>query len=289
MSSDSEKDHPLYAYDPSLAAAVIFIVIFSGTTLFHGWQVIKNKNWYFIPFIVGCLAEAIGCIGRAIGAQESPDWVLGPYVIQALLLLIGPTLYAASIYMVLGRMIRLLEADKLSIIRPSWLTKCFLLGDIISLLAQGGGGAMLASADTKKATDRGELIIIIGLVVQILFFSLFMISTFIFHRRINADPTQKSLNISVPWRRLLIVLYSTSLLILVRSVFRLIEYIQGRDGYLQSKEVFIYIFDIVLMAAVAIVFNVFHPSQVLTAQSKQRLSSSDSEMQLEGYGQGRRA
>ncbi|KAH7169954.1 RTA1 like protein-domain-containing protein [Dactylonectria macrodidyma] len=288
MSSDSEKDHPLYNYNPSLAAAVIFIVIFTGSTLFQTWQVVRSKNWYFIPFIVGCLAETIGCIGRAIGSQETPDWSLGPYVIQALLLLLGPTLYAASIYMVLGRMIRLLEADKLSIIRPSWLTKCFLLGDIISLFAQGGGGAMLASADTKEATDRGELIIIIGLIVQIVFFSLFMVSTFIFHRRINKDPTQKSLTITVRWRRLLVVLYSTSLLILVRSVFRLIEYIQGRYGYLQSKEVFIYVFDIVLMAVVAIVFNVFHPSQVLTSKVKERLSSSDSEMQLEGLGQSRR-
>ncbi|KAL6415779.1 rta1 domain-containing protein [Ilyonectria robusta] len=275
----------LYRYDPSLAAAVIFIIIFAASALFHSWQLVRTKNWYFIPFVVGCLAEAIGCIARAIGAKESPDWTLGPFVIQSLLLLLGPTIYAASIYMVLGRLIQLLEADKHSLIRPNWLTKFFLLGDVISIAAQGLGGSMLASADNQKERDKGETIIIVGLAVQILFFGLFMISTLIFHRRINRDPTQRSLVITVPWRRLLVVLYVTSLLILVRSVFRVIEYVMGHDGVLQSKEVFIYVFDILLMAGVAIIFNVFHPSEVLTAPRKERGSSSDSEMQLGGYGQ----
>ncbi|KAH8651457.1 RTA1 like protein-domain-containing protein [Ilyonectria robusta] len=275
----------LYRYDPSLAAAVIFIIIFAASALFHSWQLVRTKNWYFIPFVVGCLAEAIGCIARAIGAKESPDWTLGPFVIQSLLLLLGPTIYAASIYMVLGRLIQLLEADKHSLIRPNWLTKFFLLGDVISIAAQGLGGSMLASADNQKERDKGETIIIIGLAVQILFFGLFMISTLIFHRRINRDPTQRSLVITVPWRRLLVVLYVTSLLILVRSVFRVIEYVMGHDGVLQSKEVFIYVFDILLMAGVAIIFNVFHPSEVLTAPRKERGRSSDSEMQLGGYGQ----
>ncbi|KAH6981468.1 RTA1 like protein-domain-containing protein [Ilyonectria destructans] len=285
----AQEEAPYYAYDPSLAAAVIFTIIFTASALYHSWQVFRTKNWYFIPFVVGCLAEAIGCIARAVGAQETPDWALGPYVIQAVLLLLGPTIYAASIYMVLGRMIRLLEADKHSLIRPNWLTKFFLIGDVLSIMTQSAGGSMLAGAKTKEERDRGETIIIVGLVIQIIFFGLFMISTFIFHRRINRDPTSKSLTITVPWRRLLVVLYATSLLILVRSVFRVIEYVMGHDGVLQSKEVFIYIFDILLMAGVAVIFNVFHPSQVLTVPAKERVSSSDSEMQLEGFGQARSA
>lgn len=186
--------------------------------------------------------------------------------------------------MVLGRLIRLLEASKHSLIRPSWLTKFFLTGDVISIAAQGLGGSMLASADNQGERDKGETIVIVGLAVQILFFGLFMVSTLVFHRRINRDPTQRSMVMNVPWRRLLVVLYATSLLILVRSVFRVIEYIMGHDGVLQSKEVFIYVFDILLLAGVAVIFNVFHPSQVLTAPEKERVSSSDSEMQLGGYG-----
>lgn len=47
----------LYRYDPSLAAAVIFSVIFAASALVHSWQLVRTKNWYFIPFVVGCLGE----------------------------------------------------------------------------------------------------------------------------------------------------------------------------------------------------------------------------------------
>lgn len=88
----------------------------------------------------GTIVEAIGYGGRAINASETSGQLSkGPYIIQALLLLLGPPFYAASIYMVLGRLIRLLEADRYSMVRLKWLTKIFLFGDVVSILAQGMG------------------------------------------------------------------------------------------------------------------------------------------------------
>jgi hypothetical protein len=58
---------------------------------------------------------------------------------QNLLLLIGPPFYAVSIYMVLGRLIAVLNAEKYSIIKLKWLTKFFLVGDVLSILAQAAG------------------------------------------------------------------------------------------------------------------------------------------------------
>lgn len=85
------------------------------------------------------LVEAVGYIGRAMSSPEYPNFTKNPYIIQSVLLLLGPTLYAASIYMILGRLIVLLEADNYSIIKPKWLTKFFVLGDVLSFFAQGGG------------------------------------------------------------------------------------------------------------------------------------------------------
>ncbi|KAL6404395.1 hypothetical protein AUP68_13787 [Ilyonectria robusta] len=45
----------LYQYDPSLAAAIIFLIIFAASAVLHTWQIIRTKNWYFIPFLVGTL------------------------------------------------------------------------------------------------------------------------------------------------------------------------------------------------------------------------------------------
>jgi hypothetical protein len=83
--------------------------------------------------------ESVGYVGRALSAQEAPDFTKNPYIIQSLLLLLGPALLAASIYMVLGRLIRLLDAGDLSIISPRWLTKVFVAGDVMSFLAQSAG------------------------------------------------------------------------------------------------------------------------------------------------------
>lgn len=47
----------LYQYDPSLAAAIIFLVIFAASAVLHTWQIIRTKNWYFIPFLVGTLGK----------------------------------------------------------------------------------------------------------------------------------------------------------------------------------------------------------------------------------------
>jgi hypothetical protein len=41
-----------------------------------------------------------------------------------------------------------------------------------------------------------------------------------------------------------------------------VEYLQGRDGYLLSTEVFLYVFDATFMFLVMLVSPVVHPSEV---------------------------
>lgn len=74
-----------------------------------------------------------------MSSSESPNWTLSPYIIQTLLPLIAPALYAASIYMILGRIILLTDGEKHSIIRKNLLTKVFVAGDVLSFLLQGAG------------------------------------------------------------------------------------------------------------------------------------------------------
>jgi hypothetical protein len=59
--SDSEDhiDFQLYRYAPSVAAAVIFIVLFVLTTVYHLYQLIKYRSWYFIAFVVGGICECL--------------------------------------------------------------------------------------------------------------------------------------------------------------------------------------------------------------------------------------
>ncbi|KAH8892743.1 RTA1-domain-containing protein [Thozetella sp. PMI_491] len=263
-STDTAKTaFKFYEYDPSLVAAVVFVVAFGASALLHIWQLCRTRTWSFIPFVIGCLFEAIGYVGRAMSAQEAPNFTKNPYIIQSILLLLGPTLFAASIYMVLGRLIVLLEAEHHSIIPPRWLTKVFVLGDVLSFFAQSGGGGMLATAKDNDAVKRGQNIILGGLGIQILFFGFFMVVTLVFHLRLQRRPTNRSRTLTTPWKMLLMVLYGSSAFIMLRSAFRVAEYVDSLGTELKSKEIYIYLLDALLMALTALMYNVFHPSRVI--------------------------
>jgi hypothetical protein len=49
---------------------------------------------------------------------------------------------------------------------------------------------------------------------------------------------------------------------MIRSVFRLAEYLQGNNGYLLHHEIYLYIFDAVLMFITMVTFNVVHPCEI---------------------------
>lgn len=85
------------------------------------------------------VVEVIGYAGRAKSGNESPDWTLGPYIIQAILLLVAPALFAATIYMELGRIISVVDGEGHVLIRKEWMTKLFVTGDVLSFILQGGG------------------------------------------------------------------------------------------------------------------------------------------------------
>jgi hypothetical protein len=83
--------------------------------------------------------ELVGYIGRAMSSKQSPDWTIGPYVMQSTLLLVAPALFAASIYMELGRIIVMVKGEQFSLIRVGWTTKIFVAGDVLSFLMQASG------------------------------------------------------------------------------------------------------------------------------------------------------
>lgn len=66
-----------------------------------------------------------------------------------------------------------------------------------------------------------------------------------------------------PWKKHLLVLYLVSLLIMIRSAVRIVEYIEGNDGFILSHEIFLYIFDGTMMLIAVAIFNVFHRSELI--------------------------
>ncbi|QID78295.1 Protein rtm1 [Saccharomyces pastorianus] len=104
---------------------------------------------------------------------------------------------------------------------------------------------------TVNGRTTGSNLITAGLVIQIVFsgfiinefrFS-YSVARFAFYRHISKNG---GLNLTL----------MLSILIMVRSIVRLVEFVEGYDGFIISHEYFIYVFDAVPMLLAAIVFIV---------------------------------
>ncbi|KAH6691492.1 RTA1 like protein-domain-containing protein [Plectosphaerella plurivora] len=248
-------DFQLYRYTPSLAAAIVSVIVFAILTILHTWRMFRARAFYFTAFTIGGLFQTIGYAGR-IWSHFDKEAIPG-FIIQAIPILVAPALYAASIYMILGRLIRTMGAAHLSLVPINWVTRIFVIGDVVAFSLQAGGGG-IQSGGTLDLYEMGEKIIIAGLFVQIVVFGFFVFTSILFHRRLVKEPTPMVRRGTIPWARHLYVLYTTSAIILVRSVFRVVEYLQGNGGYLISHEIFLYIFDTLLMAAVMVIFLIWY-------------------------------
>ncbi|KAH8911192.1 RTA1-domain-containing protein [Coniochaeta sp. PMI_546] len=251
----TEFDFKLYRYDPSLPAAIVSLVIFFILTVLHAVRMYRGRAFYFTAFTIGGLFEVVGYCGRAWSHFDK--FALGGFIMQAILILVAPALFAASIYMILGRLIRALRAEHLSLIPVRWVTRTFVTGDIISFTLQAGGGGIQAGG-TLDLYNIGEKVIVAGLFIQIVFFGFFLITAIIFYRKFVGNQTAPAIRNEIPWRRHLWVLFTVSTIILIRSIFRVVEYLQGNHGFLISHEIFLYMFDALLMAIVMGIFLVYY-------------------------------
>ena len=169
--------------------------------------------------------EIIGYGARAVGKSKPKATV--PYVIQALFILLAPILFAASVYMFLSRIVRATGGAVNSMVRPKWLTRIFVGGDVLCFLVQAVGGAILAGSDSKRGSDLGKAVILTGLCLQMVIFGFFVIVAAVWHRRMSQESDENLGTADLNWRKYLTMLYTVSGIITVRNLFRVIEYAMG--------------------------------------------------------------
>ncbi|RDW78874.1 RTA1 domain-containing protein [Aspergillus mulundensis] len=280
-----QDDYYLWDYVPSIALSLIFLLLFLALTLFHVWKASTTRARFCIPFIIGGVyfrlpavspfvlstitkpfpilpVEVTGFAVRAACTNATANLIL--YVLQTVFILLGPVLFAASVYMVLARLIRSVAAEKYSLIRITWVTKAFVTGDILSFLVQGQGSGLQASDGLETVA---KAIVITGLMIQIVVFGFFIATAVVFERRMRRAPTSEA-----PYTHHLYPLYAISGLIMLRSVFRVFEYGLGQKGYLLVNEWPLFVFDAVPMVAVMGIWGRWHPGTIHREARGQSLS-----------------
>ncbi|KAJ4335729.1 hypothetical protein N0V95_008812 [Ascochyta clinopodiicola] len=257
-------------------------------TLLHVWAYIRYRKTSIIYVIIGGLCEIAGFSARIGSHYDNEAWA--PFIIQGTLLLIGPLFFAATVYMMLGRTIKLADASAISRISPRWYTRIFVTADISTLIVQGLGASLMGTMQLSFAL-AGEKVVIAGLALQVATFIIFLVAAIdcdIRLVRMKRDSASDATDTSNDaWKTMLYTLYTISTLILFRCVFRLIEYAMGNAAYLIAHEWTLYVFDGVPMFAVLVLFFVFQLRALKNPKEEERKVdvSSDEERVVVAGGQ----
>ncbi|KAJ3388200.1 hypothetical protein HDU84_000199 [Entophlyctis sp. JEL0112] len=241
-----EEPNKYFAYLAGGNFALLFII--------HLIQAARLKTKYMAALIVGVLLEGAGYGVRILAINSPFDTKL--FAMQQSLIVISPVLIAASQYIIMEKIICFVDTAA-SPVRPSLIAKIFVTTDVISFIVQGvGSGMLVASISTYSL---GNNILIGGLVLQVLCYIAFISIGAVYFARTRTVPTDDG----GTWRRAYKALLASCVFVLVRSVFRVIEFAAGCNGPIASNEKFMYAFDFALILNAVGILLVFHPGMYL--------------------------
>ncbi|KAI1193689.1 RTA1 like protein-domain-containing protein [Nemania serpens] len=275
-------------YLPSFAGNITFVVLFGLCMFPNTFFGIRYRTWTFFAWVtLGLLGEIAGYIGRIM--LHDNIFNFDAFLTYLISLTIAPAFITASIYLCLARIIYIVDPRLTSTrLKPTTYTKIFVTFDIIALILQGAGGGIAATADTKEMVDLGVHVMIAGLAFQV--FSLVVFSglcaDFAWRlrrtnrrspvSRVDVDtPYDSDLTIgksaadysdistSVMFKAMIGAMAVAVLLILVRSVYRLIELQGGFDGALANNETLFTVFEGPFIFLACAVLVICHPGIAL--------------------------
>lgn len=222
------------------------------------------------------LLSVAGFVLRVVSIYKDHD--LGLFIAAVVLLLIAPSVsskssdvsklkecrpvYSLMNYIVLSR--TLYYVPYLSPIHPGRVLSTFIGLDAIVAVLTGNGASRVANM-RATVTDLkvGRGLIRASILLQMACFVGFIALEATLHRRlVNARLLTSKL------RTIIILLYASSAIIMVRNIYRVVDVWEGYTGYLEMHEAFFYVFDAAVMLANSVVLNVWHPSIYLPSDNK---------------------
>lgn len=262
-------------YEPNEAACIVFIVVFALLLFAHLWQSIRARIWYMWPLILSTGLEVVGYVLREYSIHERHD--KNPYIIGQVFIIIAPACLAANLYMLVGRAM-VYVGPGYSIIRPTWITPVFVGFDILAIATQGLGSAFIfgTELDINKLT-RGRTVLIVGLFIQLVAFAVFLLLAIYFDRKTTVALRGRVASI----RPLMNVFYLSGALILLRSIYRAVEFItvdfykRPINSYLYNTEWPYYVLDALPIALSIFAFNIVFPANHLPKTKDETLTKED--------------
>ncbi|KAK7429079.1 phospholipid-translocating ATPase rsb1 [Neonectria magnoliae] len=222
---------------PSLVPNAFYLACHAVLLLPQVFLGIRCKTWGFLfGMFCGHVLEIVGYAARVQMHNGNGGFL--PYIVT---LTIGPAFFSAAIYLCLARIISV-YGENLSRFSPRTYTITFMVSDLVALVLQASGGAILGGDNTSKSTlDAGLAIIKTGLAAHLVSIAIFIALAaeygFRAYRHQNEwsykfSDLQKSRKFFI----FLIGITAATVFILIRTSFRMAELQNGFDSKLANNE-----------------------------------------------------
>ena len=289
MSDGSYVPGSFYFYAPSHGANIFFTSAFLLTCALHLYQTLHYKSIRLTPLFPFCgLLFTAGFAVRVYGSYNYTN--LDAYIASLCLIYFAPPLLELQNYHVLGRVLYYVPYH--SPLHPGRVLTTFGFISLVIESLTGWGASYTANQSlTDAERQTGHSLIKASLLMQLVVLSLFVALAGTFHRRCHKAGIRD--------RRLtqpLLTLYTSVLLILTRTIFRVVEYFSmstlrysdpsfdpSSATPLLRYEWWFLVFEGALMLLNSVLFNVRHPRMFLPERSTTYLAV-DGKTEVDGPG-----
>ena len=241
-----------FEFYPSNALSITALCLFTVVSLTVFAMTIKTRQWFMVIATIVGLLEAAGYACR-IYMTKKP--VFGAFVCMQCFLIISPSFLALVQYITLGKVVRLVQQrfpDRRLLVKPKLVIWGFFVIEIIALTCQGAGAGLSVNSDgVNQNAQSGRALLIVGLVALVVLIGCYGITS-VYVARSPLYAIKDSYNL----RRLFPALFACTGLLLIRNIFRLVEFCQGFYGGIAKHEGYFYGFD-ALVVFLHLVVNTF--------------------------------
>ncbi|CAK5265165.1 unnamed protein product [Mycena citricolor] len=277
--ADPSSVHAL-GYVPSRHFATMGIIAFAQSvvvSLIHFiW--VRPIKLSLLTYVVGMTALTTGFLLRAM--DGAPPFYLWKYIAWDLLILLSPSFFIATCYFLLAHLGNTFKPDVVSrclFVSPSGIMTFFVGSNLVSFLLEGGGGALTVSQHDSLAA-AGSKIVLTGFILQAATLLLFIYLLTSFTIRMSNDyphlwkPTKgapwkiMSAGPIDTWRLLVYMIFIVCGGLLVRTVYRVVEFAGGYNGTVANKELYFYLFEALPLAMTTSMFISLWPTRFLHRQ-----------------------
>ncbi|CAF2138988.1 unnamed protein product [Rotaria magnacalcarata] len=247
-----DPDNP-FGYLPNRDLTIASTAVYGVVTILLTIFSLKHRTWYFLVMTISGIAEVVGYAYRW-SLAKNPDQRT-PYIIMYCCIVLAPVGLALADYLLVGRLIRLV-GRQYSIVNPKFVEFGFIISDILSIGVQSAGAGLITSGSLSNI-PLGSNVLIGGLGINLVSFCFFGFVTLHLHWSIyrgKADFTGQE-----RWVKIFYALYLSMILLIIRSIYRIVEFSTGFRGYLAIHEVYFYVFECLLIVFAFGLFVPLHP------------------------------